>query len=58
MEKQKITITLEEYKMLRDKLEDYKLMYYIYQQLTYESGIEKEKIKVKQKIGFQCERES
>ena len=62
MEEQTITITLEEYKQLRDICEDYqkllgeyKLLSYVYQQLTYQP---EEKVKVKQKIGFQPSKES
>lgn len=56
MEKQTITITLEEYKYLRDVLEDYKLLSYIYQQMTYQP--EEEKVKKKNIIGFQPSKES
>lgn len=54
MEKQTIKITLEEYKYLRDMLEDYKLLSYIYQQMTYQP--EEEKVKKKNKIGFEAPR--
>ena len=56
MDKKKITITLEEYKQMRDMLEDYKLLSYIYQQMTYQP--EEEKVKKKNKIGFQPSKES
>ena len=63
MEEQTITITLEEYKQLRDICEDYqkllgeyKLLSYVYQQLTYQP--EPEKVKKKNKIGFQPSKES
>lgn len=61
MEKQTITITLEEYKQMRDMLEDYQrllgdyqLLYYMYNQLTYQP--EEEKVKKKNKIGFEAPR--
>ena len=61
MEKQTIKITLEEYKYLRDMLEDYQrllgeyqLLSYIYQQMTYQP--EEEKVKKKNKIGFEAPR--
>lgn len=54
---QTITISLEEYKQLRDMLEDYqkllgehKLLSYVYNQMTYEP--EKEEVKEKNPIGF------
>ena len=60
---QKITITLKEYKQMRDMLEDYQrllgdyqLLYYMYNQLTYQP--EPEKVKKKNKIGFQPSKES
>ena len=56
------TITLEKYKQMRDILEDYqkllseyKLLSYVYNQLTYQP--EEEKVKVKQKIGFDTSKE-
>lgn len=55
MEKQTIVITLEEYKALRDMLEDYKLMCYIYQQLTCQP--EEVKVKKKNPIGFQTSKD-
>ncbi len=62
MDKQTIKITLEEYKQMRDMLEDYQkllgdyqLLYYMYQQLTYQP---EEKVKKKNKIGFQPSKES
>ena len=52
-----LKITLEKYKYLRDMLEDYQrllgeyqLLYYMYNQLTYQP--EEEKVKKKNKIGF------
>lgn len=61
---QKITITLEEYKQLRDICEDYqkligeyKLLSYVYNQLTYQPEEEKVK-KKKRKIGFDTSKES
>ena len=63
MDKQTIKITLEEYKQMRDMLEDYQrllgeyqLLYYMYNQLTYQP--EEEKVKKKNKIGFQPSKES
>lgn len=63
MNEQTITITLEEYKQLRDLCEDYqkllgeyKLLAYDYQRLTYQP--EPEKVKKKNKIGFQPSKES
>lgn len=63
MNEQTITITLDEYKLLRDLCEDYqkllgeyKLLSYVYQQLTYQP--EEEKVKKKNKIGFQPSKES
>ena len=60
---QKIEITLEEYKQMRDILEDYQkllgeynLLSYVYNQLTYQP--EEEKVKKKNKIGFQPSKES
>lgn len=57
MEEQTIIITLEEYKQLRDMLEDYqkllgeyKLLSYVYNQMTYEP--KKEEVKEKNPIGF------
>ena len=61
MENQTIKITLEEYKQMRDMLEDYQrllgeyqLLYYMYNQLTYQP--EPEKVKKKNKIGFEAPR--
>ena len=63
MKEQTIKITLEEYKQMRDMLEDYQrllgeyqLLYYMYNQLTYQP--EEEKVKKKNKIGFQPSKES
>ena len=60
MDKQKIIITLEEYKQLRDVAEayqkllgEYQLLSYIYQQMTYQP---EEKVKKKNKIGFEAPR--
>lgn len=62
MKEQTITITLEEYKQMRDILEDYqkllgeyKLLSYVYQQLTYQP--EEEKVTKKKKIGFDTSKE-
>ena len=61
MDTQKITITLEEYKQMREIIEDYQrllgeyqLLYYMYNQLTYQP--EEEKVKKKNKIGFEAPR--
>lgn len=57
MKNQEIKISLEEYKQMRDMLEDYQkllgeyqLLSYVYNQLTYQP--EEEKVKKKNKIGF------
>lgn len=56
MEKQTVTISLEEYKQLRDMLEDYQkllgeynLLSYVYNQMTYQPEVE---VKEKNPIGF------
>lgn len=58
---QKIEISLEEYKQMRDICEDYQklmgeyqLLPYVYQQMTYQP--EEEKVKKKNKIGFEAPR--
>ena len=55
---QKITITLKEYKQMRDMLEDYQKMLGEYQLLNYVYQPEEEKVKKKNKIGFQPSKES
>lgn len=56
MDKQTVIISLEEYKQLRDMLEDYQkllgeynLLSYVYHQVTYQP---KEEVKEKNPIGF------
>ena len=56
MENQTIEISPEEYKMLRDMLEDYQkllgeynLLSYVYNQMTYQPEVE---VKEKNPIGF------
>lgn len=61
MEKQTITITLEEYKELRDIMEDYQKLIGDYNLLykMYRDLVPKEtKTKKKQKIGFNTNKES
>lgn len=58
MEKQTITISLEEYKQLRDIVEDYQiligkynLLSYVYNQITYQPEVE---VKENNPIGFRA----
>ena len=58
MDKQTITISLEEYKQLRDIVEDYQiligkynLLSYVYNQITYQPEVE---VKEKNPIGFRA----
>lgn len=56
MEEQTVTITLEEYKQLRDILEDYQRLLGEYNLLTYAYNLQnppEQKVKKKNPIGFE-----
>ena len=59
MEEQTVTITLEEYKQLRDILEDYQRLLGEYNLLTYAYNLQnppEQKVKKKNPIGFDMSR--